>query len=52
MADALSQYAPHIMLAIGVALLLVPRWLRVCLAVALIALGLAGIWPELLGEPG
>ena len=45
---ALGAYAPHVMLGAGVLLLMVPRWLRASIAVALIAFGLAGIWPELL----
>ena len=49
-AQALGAYAPHAMLAAGIALLMVPRWLRVCIAVALVMFGLVGIWPELLGE--
>ena len=47
-AHTLGEYAPHLMLGAGVALLIVPKWLRMCIAVALIAFGLAGIWPELL----
>ena len=49
-AQAFSAYAPHAMLAAGVALLMVPRWLRFSIAIALIMFGLVGIWPELLGE--
>lgn len=51
LAQTLGTYAPHLMLAAGVALLMVPRWLRFSIAVALIMIGLVGIWPELLGEP-
>ena len=43
-----GTYAPYVMLVAGVLLLMVPRWLRVCIAVALISFGLVGIWPELL----
>ena len=43
-----GAYAPYVMLAAGVLLLMVPRWLRAAIAVALIAFGLVGIWPELL----
>ena len=47
---ALGAWAPHVMLGAGVLLLVVPRWLRVCIAVALIALGLAGIRPDLVSD--
>ena len=50
-AQALGVYAPHVMLVAGVALMIVPRWLRWSIAVTLIAFGLAGIWPELLDAP-
>ena len=59
-AEALAQaqnvfgaYAPHVLLGAGVLLLMVPRWLRVSIAVAMIGIGLAGIWPGLLdgGKP-
>ena len=46
--NVFGTYAPHVLLGAGVLLLLVPRWLRVSIAVAMIAFGLAGIWPELL----
>lgn len=49
-AQTLGAYSPHAMLAAGVALLMVPRWLRFSIAIALIMFGLVGIWPELLGE--
>ena len=51
--EAVRTHAPHVLLGAGVLLLLVPRWLRVSIAVAMIAFGLVGIWPELLdgGKP-
>ena len=52
LSHALGAYAPHAMLVAGIALLMVPRWLRFCIAVALIMFGLVGIWPGLLeGAP-
>ena len=45
---AFGVYAPYAMLGAGIALLMVPRWLRASIAVTLIAFGLVGIWPELL----
>ena len=50
-ARALGDYAPHVMLVAGIALLVVPRWLRMAIAAGLIVFGLAGIWPELLAPP-
>ena len=34
----------------GIALIMVPRWLRWAIAVLLIALGLAGLFPELVQQ--
>ena len=31
----------------GAALIMVPKWMRICIAVIMIALGLAGLFPQL-----
>ena len=52
--DLLSAYPRAIslfMLAGGIALILVPKWMRLGIAVLMIALGLAGLFPELVAVP-
>ena len=48
--NLLAEYPQAVsgfMLVAGIALIMVPRWLRWAIAVLLIALGLAGLFPEL-----
>jgi len=48
--DLLAAYPKAVsifMLVAGVALIIVPKWIRWAIAVAMIALGLAGLFPEL-----
>ncbi|MEP1209601.1 MAG: hypothetical protein ABJM29_01340 [Rhizobiaceae bacterium] len=48
--DILADYPQAVsafMLAAGVALIMVPKWIRWAIAVLMIALGLAGLFPEL-----
>lgn len=50
--DLLAQYPKAVsafLLAGGVALIMVPKWIRWGIAVAMIALGLAGLFPKLVG---
>lgn len=45
-ADARTLYG--FMLLAGVLLIMVPKWIRWAIAVTMIALGLAGLFPELI----
>ena len=48
--DILADYPKAVsgfMLLGGIALIMVPRWIRWAIAVLMIALGLAGLFPEL-----
>jgi len=50
--DLLVQYPKAVslfMLLAGIALIMVPKWMRWAIAVVMIALGLAGLFPKLLG---
>ncbi len=52
--DILTDYPKAVsifLLAAGVALIMVPRWMRFAIAVLMIALGLAGLFPELVQAP-
>ena len=48
--DLLAQYPKAVsafLLAGGIALILVPKWIRWAIAVLMIALGLSGLFPDL-----
>lgn len=50
--DILAAYPTAVsafMLGAGIALIMVPKWMRWAIAVLMIALGLAGLFPELVG---
>jgi len=52
--DILADYPQAVsifLLAGGVLLIMVPRWMRWGIAVLMIALGLAGLFPELIATP-
>ena len=44
----LQSYSPGILIGAGVALLIVPAWIRYIIALGLIFLGLTQLYPELL----
>ena len=51
--DILADYPEAVsafMLAGGIALIMVPKWIRWAIAVLMIALGLAGLFPELVQQ--
>lgn len=51
--DLLADYPKAIsgfLLVGGIALILVPRWIRWAIAVLMIALGLAGLFPQLVPQ--
>lgn len=47
MAIWLQSFSPMVMLIAGIALLIVPTWIRWIIALILIFFGLAGLYPDL-----
>ncbi|MEM8750357.1 MAG: DUF3096 domain-containing protein [Pseudomonadota bacterium] len=47
---AYPQAVSMFLLFAGIALIMVPKWIRWAIAVLMIGLGLAGLFPELVGE--
>ena len=51
--DLLAAYPKAVsifLLTGGIALIMVPKWIRWAIAVLMIALGLAGLYPQLLAQ--
>ena len=50
--EFLRSYSPTFLIVAGVLLLIVPKWIRIILAVGLIFIGVTEMYPELLtGTP-
>ncbi len=47
--DMLRSYSPAILIGAGLALLIVPKWIRMIIALGLIFVGVTEMYPELLG---
>ncbi|MFD0915338.1 hypothetical protein ACFQ14_02850 [Pseudahrensia aquimaris] len=47
--DFLRSYSPGLLIGAGVALLVVPKWIRVVIALGLIFVGVNELYPDLFG---
>ncbi|MEL6966470.1 MAG: hypothetical protein AAGM04_03730 [Pseudomonadota bacterium] len=45
--DQLKSYSPGLLIGVGVALLIVPQWLRIVMAFGLILAGVMQLYPDL-----
>ena len=46
--DFIRTFSPGLLIAAGVALLIVPKWIRIIIALGLIFVGVTEMYPELL----